>query len=166
MYLDVFDWSFDVDITATMIYSAAEASQHCLCAYCRNFYASIDSVYPELRGFLGRFGLNLEAPDEMVPYFPPTDCDVFYSVRGKILSRGNQPIFLQDLIIRPMAAADVMVNTEIEEPFFFLKLEGISLPWILDEPMEDVISPANEEAFLYRAVERKLRELPPQSIYS
>ena len=37
MILKIDDWEFDIDLERTMAYSAAEAADHCTCAYCRNF---------------------------------------------------------------------------------------------------------------------------------
>ena len=49
MRLQLADWVFEIHMDATMQYSAAEAAEHCDCAYCRNFYAALDARYPDLR---------------------------------------------------------------------------------------------------------------------
>ena len=94
MIIEIDGWKFDVDITATMEYSANEAAEHCDCGYCRNFYASIDREYPDLRPFLTQFGVDIEAPDELLPYdFPgEMDYDGYYAVCGWILTAGKEPI--------------------------------------------------------------------------
>lgn len=40
MILEIDGWKFDIDFERTMEYSAAEAKEHCNCAYCHNFYAA------------------------------------------------------------------------------------------------------------------------------
>ena len=59
MIIKIDAWKFDVDLNATMAYSAQEAMDHCTCGYCRNFYASVDIVYPNLRPFLAEFGVHI-----------------------------------------------------------------------------------------------------------
>ena len=68
MRLQLADWVFEIHMDATMQYSAAEAAEHCDCAYCRNFYAALDARYPDLRGILGQFGADAEAPEELMPF--------------------------------------------------------------------------------------------------
>ena len=103
MILEIGDWIFDVDMTATMEYSATEALEHCLCCYCRNFYGSVDERYPGLRPFLAGFGVDVEAPDELMPFFPPSECVAFYAVSGRILQEGQGPLLADDLAIYPQS---------------------------------------------------------------
>ena len=158
MIIEIDGWKFDVDITATMEYSAKEAAEHCDCGYCRNFYASVDREYPDLRPFLTQFGVDIEAPDELLPYdFPgEMDYDGYYAVCGWILTAGKEPIRIGNAEIRPERCNDLHLNSGCPEPRFFLNLTGITLPWVLDEPMEDVISPANEPSFLKKMWDRLL----------
>jgi len=44
MILQVADWVFDLDIDATMSYSAGIWNDHCTCGYCRNFYETLDKI--------------------------------------------------------------------------------------------------------------------------
>ena len=67
MVLTFHDWHFDADITKTMTVSGEESAEHCMCGACRNFYRTVDNAYPNLRTFLSQFGLDLEAPDELIP---------------------------------------------------------------------------------------------------
>ena len=158
MILAIDDWRFEVDITATMEYSAKEAAEHCDCAYCRNFYAAVDSTYPELRPFLAQFGVDIEAPDELLPYDFPQKMQYYgyYAVCGRIHQTGKKPIMVSGTGIRPDRFSDLHINSGCQEPYFFLNVSGINLPWVLDEPMEDVISPANEPSFLKKMWERLL----------
>ena len=144
MILKIDDWEFDIDLERTMAYSAAEAAEHCDCAFCRNFYATIDKEYPKLRPFLAQFGLEVEAPEEMFPTFiygDSLDYMPVYLVYGRILKCGQYEMEagLCNLVAR--------VSEESRE-YFELDCYEISLPWVLDEQIEDVVSPANEPSFL------------------
>ena len=155
MILAIDDWRFEVDIAATMEYSTKEAAEHCDCAYCRNFYATVDSTYPELRPFLAQFGVDIEAPDELLP-FDATLYLACYCVNGRILSYGKPLIHAGDVKIMPETAQDAMINIGLRAPYFVISAGPFQLPWILDEPMVDVISPANEPSFLKKMWERLL----------
>lgn len=156
MIVKIDDWIFDVDMSATMEYSAKEAAEHCDCAYCRNFYASIDDAYPHLRPLLAQFGLDIEAPEELMP-FEPTLYLSCYAVEGQIVKKGSPLIMVDGVKVMPETAKDAMINCGIHTPYFVLSVGPITLPWVLDEPMEDVISPANLPSFLKRMWDRLLR---------
>ncbi len=164
------DWVFDVDIAATMEYSAAEAADHCTCAYCRNFYAAIDAAYPRLRAFLAQFGLDIEAPDELMPYDVNAEMhyDGCYAVSGRIISKGIGPIILDDVQVTPYmnGALGPYINHSCPAPAFILDIGTMQLPWILDEPMEETVSPANQPSFLKRMWERLLVRLSDSDITS
>lgn len=135
MIVKVDDWAFDVDMTATMEYSVKEAAEHCTCAYCRNFYAAVDQYYPELRPFLARFGLDLEAPDRMSPLdYSIEDIvyDPMYYVFGKILEPGIYEMSAghANIVVTPM------VGTLDGKPYFQLDVYEVVLPWVLEEPFE------------------------------
>ena len=86
MIIELFDWKFDVDVERTMARSALEAAEHCDCAYCRNFYATVDEENPELRYFLAEFGLDIEAPDVLYPY----DISEEMCYEGELVLSSNQ----------------------------------------------------------------------------
>lgn len=144
MIVRIGEWVFDVDMTATMEYSATEAAEHCTCAYCRNFYAAVDDKYPRLRPFLAQFGLDLEAPDRMSPldYGPERiDYDPMYYVFGKIQQPG---------IFEMSAGLANIVATPVEgtldgKPYFQLDVYEVCLPWVLDEPFEDGVPAVPEK---------------------
>ena len=142
MILQIDDWKFDIDMARTMEYSSKEAADHCDCAYCRNFYAGVDKKFPDLRPFLAQFGIDIEAPDEMLPMigdellYDPT-----YKVFGSILQTGRYE--LQAGICNFVARTE---NPEAD--YFLLDCYEVCLPWILDEPLEGVLSPANEPSVL------------------
>ena len=156
MIISIEDWVFDLDMTATMEHSAKEAAEHCDCAYCRNFYTAVDVTYPQLRPFLSQFGLDIEAPEELMPFEPKLYLSC-YAVEGQIVKKGSPLIMVDGVKVMPETAKDAMINCGIHTPYFVLSVGPITLPWVLDEPMEDVISPANLPSFLKRMWDRLLR---------
>ena len=170
MILKIADWIFDINMERTMAYSAAEAAERCDCAYCRNFYAAVDSAYPQLRPFLAQFGIDIEAPDELLPYDLEGKMyyDGVYMVSGSILHRGNAPFFsCRGLEVTSMDEAHVLhVSHACPKPCFSLDVGTAVLPWVLDEPMEETVSPANEPSFLKRMWDRLLGKATQNSINS
>ena len=162
MLRNVEDWQFEVDMTATMAYSAQEAEDHCDCAYCRNYYRAAD---PQLRALLGSFGLDLEAPDELMPYDFPAEMQYegCYAVAGTILQVGKKPFLCGDAVVSPCVNEELDVHTGISEPYFLLNV-SVSLPWVLEEPMQEVLSPANEPSFLKKMWLRLLQRLQKDTL--
>ncbi len=144
MILKMDDWVFDIDLDTTIAYSAKEARDHCECAYCRNFYATVDAVYPNLRPFLAQFGVDIEAPEEMYQ-IDQLRSQAFYGAKGKLLQRG-QPFYIDGVAIDFDRGACGCVRCQ--PPFVEISVGLMELPWVLDEPFEDVVSPANEPGFL------------------
>lgn len=152
MILKVDDWVFDIDIERTMAYSAAEAAEHCDCAYCRNYYRAVDIVFPDFRPFLAQFGLDIEAPEEMYNpsvYKEHLDYLPVYVVYGKILKFGQ--LEMSSGLINIVAS-----EAEKGEDYFLLECYEVSLPWVLEEPIEEVVSPANEPSFLQKMLSKLL----------
>ncbi len=149
MILEIADWKLDIDLEATMEYSGSEAKEHCTCAYCRNFYATVDDTYPQLRPFLAQFGLDMEAPEELMPFDDGANViyDAVYTVYGTIVQQGSE-MKISDIPVRFENGA--MVNTEIPEPCVSVSIGLFSLPWVLNEPLKEVVSPANAPSFLKR----------------
>lgn len=168
MVVEIGDWKFDIRMEATMEYSAKEAKEHCVCDYCKNFYASVDKVYPNLRSFLAQFGLDIEAPDELMPYDMDNEMfyDGVYAVSGKILSVGAAELVCDGCRIAPTQEHELYVNTECPAPYFYLDVGTMVLPWALDEPMQDVISPANVPPFLKRMWNKMLKRQPKSNLTS
>lgn len=140
MVLKINDWIFDIDTEKTKEHSSFALHSHCICGYCVNYYTCVDETYPDLRPFLERFHVEIEGPSEMYP-FEPTLCLVAYKVYGKIQQVGNSPIMVNGLPI---------MGEVIDDEKFKLEIGEIPLPWVLEEDMEEVISPANEPEFLER----------------
>lgn len=158
------DWVFDIDLERTMAYSAAEVMDHCDCAYCRNFYAAVDAHYPNLRPFLGQFGIDIEAPDEQMPYdIDGKMCyDSVYMVCGKVISEGKGPICIDGLLIEPIVGCEmektIHINHGCPNPNFALDVSTVILPWVLDEPLQETVSPANLPSFLNKMWQRLLKK--------
>lgn len=164
MILKIEDWEFDIDMERTMAYSAAEAAEHCDCAYCRNFYAAVDGAYPELRPFLAQFGIDIEAPDELMPYDVRNEMyyDGIYMVCGEIVRIGKSPLLTcgnVQIQARKYGDGGVHINHNCPGPNFELDVGTAVLPWVLDEPMEETVSPANEPSFLQKMWARLLGKI-------
>ena len=140
MILSFDDWVFRVDLEATREHTTSNALDHCTCAYCRNYYETVAMTYPGLRRFLEGFGVDMNGPSELMP-FEPTYLLACYRVRGKILSYGGNPLNADGIQISPEPAG---------EDSFFLWVGELRVPWIQDEPEDDVVSPANLPEFLDR----------------
>ena len=170
MILQIQDWTFDIDITRTMEYSAAEAAEHCTCAYCRNFYAVVDTDYPQLRPFLAQFGIDVEAPDELLPYDIGADMhyEGAYMVCGAILQTGHKPLLDCGCLTVEAREDDRVapINHNCPQPCFVLDVATVILPWVLDEPMEETLSLANEPSFLKKMWDRLLSRAKKNNIQS
>ena len=154
MILQFDDWMFDVDIPHTMQYSALEAAGNCYCGYCRNFYAVVDTVCPQLRSFMAQFGVDLEAPETLFPY--DVDQKMIYEgeylVFGTILQEGSGAIQVGETAVFPLEDTEY----DLSQPYFLLSFEHLVTPWVLQEPMEDVVSTANDPEFLQTMQDRLL----------
>ena len=165
MILSLDDWQFNIDLEQTMDRSAAEVSDHCTCAYCRNFYAEVDHVCPTLRPLLSQFGLELEAPDVLYPYDISDERMCYegkYVVFGQIIRYGRHGFDCHGADLMPMEDDESLVD----EPHFVLSLEGLNLAWVLNEPMGEVISPANEPSFLEKMWQRFVKRVKPKDTIS
>ena len=140
MIFDLADWRFQVDVDATRRHTHDNASDHCACAYCNNFYEALPSAYPGLCVALSRLGIDPMGPSELMP-FTPTLFLACYRLQGKILRWGKSALAVGGISIVPEAA---------EEDSFFLWVGELELPWLQAEPAEEVSSPANLPEFLER----------------
>ena len=146
MLLSIDDWKFEVFVEQTREHSSYSVSRHCTCAYCENFYRSVDMVCPDLRKFLDRFGADVEGPVEMFP-FEPTICLLSYRITGRILEYGLSPMMINHVPVLPIREDDRQFKLEVGE---------MELPWVMLEDPDEVISPANEPEFLERMYRRLL----------
>ena len=143
MRIRLADWQFEVDVAATAAHTTKNAMDHCLCGYCKNYYEAVEAVYPELVSYLRQFGIHIHGPSELMP-FEPTLFLACYRVQGQICTWGKENLSSCGISVMPEAADD---NS------FFLWVGELRLPWLQEEPMEDVISPANLPEFLERMQE-------------
>ena len=134
MQIEIDGWVMEADAAYTQNYSDKELSENCQCAYCRNYYAAVDIHYSELRGFLEKFGVQIHAPEEMLPYEMDEGFlyDPKFSVAGRILCRGNRPIRVAGLSVTP--TQDELAQARMDTAAFSLHVDGIHLPWVLSEP--------------------------------
>ena len=96
MILEYADWQFDVDVAATREHTLKNASDHCMCAYCRNYYETVDTAYPNLRPFLEQFGVNIEGPSELMPFEPTLQLPwIQIEPVEDVISPANMPEFLE-----------------------------------------------------------------------
>ena len=156
MIFSIDNWKFRVDVTATMEHTTKNSADHCQCAYCRNFYGAVDGAYPELRPFLGKFGIYLDGPSEVMP-LEPTYILACYRVYGEILSRGGGDFWLGDLRF---------TVEENDDGTFLLWVGEMDIPWLLEEDMDEVVSPANLPEFMDRMREVYLRRSMGEAVIS
>ena len=166
MRISVRDWIFDVDIPSTMDYSAAVWKDHCTCGYCRNFYETMDGAYPKTKAFLKQFGMDSLTPEELSP-IEPTLCMVSYCICGSIIKRGIFPVDSGDVVFSVSTCEqNPLYEPPFGKPFFVLTSGLLELPWVLDEDMDDVISPANEPEYMERMLNRLLENADCDSVMS
>ena len=166
MTISVADWIFDVDIASTMSYSAKVWENHCTCGYCRNFYETMNTEYPLTKAFLKKFGMNSLTPEEMSP-IEPTLCILSYCICGTVVKRGIYPIDSGDVVFSVTTdAQNPLYEPLFGKPFFVLTTGLLELPWVLDEDMDEVISPANEPEYMQRMMNRLLENADVDPIIS
>jgi len=143
MIIELLDWKFQVDVEATLAHTHKNSTDHCNCAYCRNYYDAMDRCYPQLRTFLGQFGIDMHGPSELMP-FTPTLMLACYRVHGRIVQWGKEELTVDRIPIVPESS---------EHDSFLLWVGEIPIPWLQEEDMDEVISPANLPEFLGRMEE-------------
>lgn len=156
MILELDDWKFVVDVDATRAHTTGNASNHCECGYCKNYYDTVELVYPRIPAFLAQFGVNILGPSELMP-FEPAYLLACYRVYGEILKWGESEISVNGISILPEIA---------ENGTFLLWVGELELPWVQDETVEDVISPANLPEFMERMREVWLLRHGGELVYS
>ena len=163
MVISVKDWLFDVDTEATAAYCDVVCSDPCQCGYCRNFRLAVNGTFPSLDLFLNKLGSSVMASEELMPY-EPTIYEGSYCVSGKVLHSGANPLVLDDCNLTVMTAEETDYDPQCPKPYFVLRTQCLELPWVLNEDMDEVISPANEPEYLQRMWDRLLRNAPPQDL--
>lgn len=140
MILKIGDWRFRVDPEKTRARTEKYSTDHCTCGYCSNYYDTVEMTYPGLCKFLDHFGIYIHGPCEVMP-FEPTFVLVCYRVDGEILQWGSTPLHGDNIDVTPEAG---------EDGTFLLWVGEMELPWVQQEAMEDVVSPANLPEFMER----------------
>ena len=140
MIFEIADWRFSVDIEATHRNTVRNASGHCECAYCKNYYEALPATYPGLCAALARFGIDPMGPCELMP-FTPSVMLACYRINGTIRQWGIQELAMGTVSITPEAEG---------EDTFLLWVGELELPWTQQESPEEVVSPANLPEFLER----------------
>ena len=143
MILEAGDWRFRVDVEKTRQRTSQYSFEHCQCGYCKNFYEAVDLAHPVLRPVMEQFGVNLEGPSELMP-FEPTLMLACYRVDGQILQWGKTPLSVRGVPIIPETG---------DEETFLLWVGELEIPWLQEEAVEDVVSPANLPEFMSRMQE-------------
>lgn len=162
MIFQIQDWVFDIDLVATKEYTQHLLQDHCECGYCRNYYMAVIDTNPSLKCFLETVGSHIEAPVDFLPV-EPTLCVVSYAVSGKIIETGNEIIILDDITLSVQEQSQLDYELKCKQPYFVFTTDYIELPWLLDEDMNEVVSPANEPECLDR-MWRMLLDNADQSI--
>ena len=165
MLFRVQDWLFDVDVDATVAYSEHLYSEHCECGYCRNYYATVDSKYPALKPFFSQFGVHVEGPVDFLPV-EPTLCIVSYALCGTIVEEGREFVEMNGFSLTVQRQEQLDYTLSCQQPYFVLTTGYLELPWVLDEDMDEVVSPANEPACLERMYRKLLGEAATDGIQS
>ena len=163
MIITIQNWIFDVDIEATAEYCANVIADPCQCGYCRNFRSAVNHIYPSLDRFLKQFGSAVDAPEELMPY-EPTVFEASYCISGTILSYDHTPIDCDNCQIWVLPSEQTDYETQCPQPYFVFRTGCLELPWVLDEDMDEVVSPANEPEYLQRMWNRLLQNAPEDSI--
>ena len=156
MILEIDGWKFQIFDVTTRKHYAREVAEHCTCSTCRNFYQTVDQIYPEVRPFLAQFGVHVEAPEEMMAPVQ-TMCDCYYTVCGKILEEGDEAISVGNTKVYPQTWEKAGVNTYMEKPYFFLLVSTMNVPWVLDEPMEEIYAPEKKRSIISRILEKWIK---------
>ncbi len=116
----------------------------CECCACRNLYAQINNISPELSQFFSEFDIDICRPDECADIDMGEYVDylfVGYTVVGNIETDGKYEKDIGDFHIT-ISKGDTPYDwfpNEQKEPCFFVSVTGISLPWIVDKPDSDSV---------------------------
>ena len=140
MILEFSDWLIYADVEATRTYCAEEAEDRCNCGYCKNFYASVDTRYPDLRFFLSKFGVDIQVPDSLVPLTPEL-YQASFVVQGKILRVGSDPIWVNNVAIT--------LEEDTEQNCFIINLGLMNIPWTLQEDPKNFPKPYGLTDIMY-----------------
>ncbi len=148
------EYLFSVEKEKTTVYYQTHSL--CDCEGCRNFYAQIRGMFPELEAFLAEFGVDIAKPDEM-PWLELDDQIQYtpcYTVTGSIEKMGTYEIDIGNQSLAVYRSGDLRTDipNEQTEPYFVLEVFSIYLPWVLDTPFPSAPTRKN---FLARLFHRR-----------
>ncbi len=107
----------------------------CDCGYCRNFLATIDKFYPALSNFLHQFGLTMNQPVESVHVYRDANemlyYEAWYGVSGNLKEEFS--ISMAENLKVTFAPPDWLYKLDFEGDYFWILVDGILLPWELEE---------------------------------
>ena len=138
-------WNINFDYKLTKEYRYKYENQ-CDCAYCRNYYKSFKRKYPKTIEFLEEFGLDVNFPLEAMPLEydklnNKMEYTVYYPVKGNM--EEDEHVFTLEMLIITIFKGSNMdnpcPNPKMEEPYLLIELNGVKLPWLLEEEVEENI---------------------------
>lgn len=149
---------FEVDIEKTKQYYIDHSL--CSCLVCRNYYAQIKEMLPDLQQFLIEFGVDICKPDE-ISWFEEKN-SIFYSwvdytVCGHMKNCEHHQFYLQadDCINIEFHNGYVSPNEQTGD-YFTISIISLSLPWVLNETLShDITRFQKMKNMLYKKIERK-----------
>lgn len=129
---------FDRDVTAKYYENYTEL---CQCASCRNFYANVEHISPELKNFLEQFGVDVAKPIELMSITADREemCvenTLYYAVHGTATSLEKPWIQVGESSIR-IQSENGSPNTDIAEPYFVIEANDVWLPWTSEESLDE-----------------------------
>ena len=141
MILRKHGYVLDVDLKETRRYSREHGL--CCCEEDKNLYVQIRDKFPKLAAFLAELGLLIERPDETAPCDDDADnIDyhfVSYTVIGDILEADKYELELLDgdTPLRIVIDHQYVPNEQKTDRYFTVTVYNISLPWVMDEPLQE-----------------------------
>ena len=110
--------------------------------------------------------MNSLTPEELSP-IEPTLCIASYCISGTIVKNGIFPIDLGGVVLTVSDHSEnPLYEPSFGKPFFALTTGLLDLPWVLDEDMDEVISPANEPEYMQRMMDRLLQNTDCDTVSS
>jgi hypothetical protein len=134
--------SFFVDKEAMKNYNSIYRNM-CDCLTCRNYYKAVQICSPIVK-MLDKFYVDVNRPEECMhigEHFPEKTLYyyVWYSVYGKAVDKKIVTAIdnFTKIEIYPSSQNDHAPNTYMKDNYFWISF-NITLPWVLDEDMEQL----------------------------
>lgn len=137
--IEINGYQFIVDVEKTSEYYKTQ--ELCDCIGCRNYYAQVKQQLPQTSGFLNKFGIDIEHPDE-ISWFEDDEkieyISANYTVCGKMLSKSELTTEVDDnqmikITIYNESPEKYFPNSQ-GGAYFCIDVYGFSFPWVLNEP--------------------------------